>query len=54
VEITKATETLDKTKDIEKIEMKTLHELDYGELIMSMDTSTPQGNVAFNLVKSSK
>jgi hypothetical protein len=31
-----------------------LSELAYGELIISMDTSTPQGNVAFNLLKSSK
>ena len=54
VEIPKAKETLDKEKDKEKIEIKKLNELAYGELITSMDTSTTYGNVAFNLVKSSK
>jgi hypothetical protein len=53
VEIPKATDTLDETKDKDNFEMKRLNELAYGELIMSMDTSTPHGNVAFNLMKTS-
>ena len=41
-------------EDDEKIKMRELNELAYGDLIMSMNTKTPGGMVAFSLVKSSK
>ena len=54
MEIPKASDILKSPEDDEKIKMRDLNELAYGDLIMSMNTKTPGGMVAFSLVKSSK
>ena len=52
--IPKSTETLDETKDSEKIQIRELNETAYGDLVTAMETTKPGGLVAFGVVKRSK
>ena len=56
VQIPKSTETLDEKDedDKKKITLRELNESGYTDLILSMDTDTAPGKIAFNIVKKSK
>ena len=56
IAIPKSSEILDETKDddLKKIKIGELNESGYTDLILSMDTETSAGKIAFNIVRNSK
>jgi gag-polypeptide of LTR copia-type len=53
-EIPKEGEVFTKEDEVEKLKLKDLNELGYSDLMLSTDTTTSHGKVAFGLIRASK